>query len=238
MFTDLLMRLIPRRLLGDREISLPWENYEPRERRRELREAARQYHAAEAPVLEKLRAGGLDVESLDDLVHDRVEYREYEPILLEALVEAPNFHVRETIVRALSVPWAKRSVGALLSEFRAPEAPETYRWSIGNAIEVIRPREMTDELVELALDSRYGMGRQMIVEALGRTGDPSVAEPLIELLWDEDVQGHAATALGAVGGAPAIPALLELRLSEREWVRRAADRAITRIEKRLASGGS
>lgn len=229
-----MLRLIPRRLLGEREIALRSENYETREHRRRLDQAARQHGAAEARVLETLRARGLDVSSLYDLLDERVDYREHEGALIEALTETPDFAVREAIVRALTVPWAKRSVGVLLAEFRASGAPELYRWAIGNAIDVIAPGDVTDELGELASDDRYAVSRQGIVEALGRTRDPSVIEPLVELLRDEDVQGHAASALAIVGDPRAIPALEELRSKEREWIRREADGAITRIEKRLS----
>src|SRR5437763_15996610 len=76
--TEWLMRLVPRRLIGSREISLPWDNYSTREHRRELKEAARQYELAEAPIVERLRREGLEIAALDDLVNDRVDYRDHE----------------------------------------------------------------------------------------------------------------------------------------------------------------
>jgi HEAT repeat protein len=234
--SSVLTRLIPRRLIGDRELSLPWENFETRSRRRELREAAERYSGAERPVVETLRAQGLEIASLDDLVYDRVDYRQFERALTDALQGTSDYAVREMLVRALTVPWAKESIRVLLDEFRDPAAPELYRWTVGNALSVIAPRHATAELIELALDERYGMSRQMIVEALGATKDPSVIEPLIRLLRQDDVQGHAAHALAVAGDTSALPALRELEDCNRDWVRREASRAIATITRRSLSG--
>jgi hypothetical protein len=43
------------------------------------------------------------------------------------------------------------------------------RWAIGNALDVVADDQVSDDLIDLAADRRYGTARQMIVLALGKT---------------------------------------------------------------------
>lgn len=61
----------------------------------------------EAAVLDDLASVGYRFASLADLRHSRRRYRSAVPVLLEWLPRISDQLVKEEIVRALSVPWAK-----------------------------------------------------------------------------------------------------------------------------------
>lgn len=83
----------------------------------------------------------------------------------------------------------------------------------------------------VARPKRRGFLRNVAV-ALGNWGDPSAVPPLIGALQDEAplVRGHAAWALGAIGGDAALTALdARLRSEEDDWVREEIHLARDRI---------
>jgi hypothetical protein len=190
---------------------------------------------AEAPVLADLAEAGYRFDSLADLRHSRVRYRAAVPVLLRWLPRATNRDVKEDIVRALSVPWARPAAARpLIEEFRRVDAtvdPEGsgLRWTIGNALEVVGDDSVIDELVGLARDRSYGKARQMVVLGLGKSKDPRAAGVLVELLDDEDVNGQAVKALGKLKAPETRPALEPMLSDPRAWVRREAKKALAKL---------
>jgi HEAT repeat protein len=189
----------------------------------------------EEPVLAALAAAGFAARSLADLRHSGGPYRGAIPVLLEWLPKVTDRKVKEEIVRALSVPWAKPvAAQAMIEEFRHVDASldptgTGLRWTIGNALDVLADDSCFDELVELAQDRRFGRARQMIVLALGRSKNPAAAEVLLGLVDDPDVDGHAVKALGRLK-APVARAVLERKLDDnRAWVRGEARRALAKL---------
>lgn len=189
----------------------------------------------EGPIVADLRAAGLDVDSLGELVNTNLDYRAQLPVLLDWLPRCPEYVVRGMIARALTIPAARRTEAPdlLLREFR--DAPtETYRWVVGNALSVVaRPRD-AGEVVGLFTDPRSGIGRQELARAVARLRPPGALEALVAALDDDDVEAHAVEALGALRDPRAIPHL-EGRTFERAWVARAARSAIRRIERSAAT---
>lgn len=150
----------------------------------------------------------------------------------------PTGESRKTSFERWSVPWAKPlATPALIEAFRvlpASDDPEGtgLRWAIGNALEVLADKSLLDELIEIARDRRYGLARQMVVLGLARPRDERVIPILISLLDDEDVQGHAALALGKLRARDAHVALTSLaEHAPKAWVRKEARSALAKIEK-------
>src|SRR5581483_11882893 len=144
------------------------------------------------PILAELEASGYVVDSLSNLTQSAA-YRGAVPILLKWIPSITNRNVKESVVRALSVPWAKpTAAGPLIAEFR--NMPETenlgLKWTIGNALAVVATDETFDEIVELVRDKRHGRAREMLAMGLGKMKNPRAADVLVELLDDEDVAGH------------------------------------------------
>ena len=189
----------------------------------------------EEPILTELAAVGYATRSLADLRHSGVRYRAAVPVLLAWLPRVTDGKVKEEIVRALTVPWAKpAATGPLIEEFRRVDASADptgtgLRWTIGNALDVLADDSSFDELVDLARDRRYGKARQMVVLGLGKSKRPEAVDVLLGLVNDPDVDGHAVKALGKLK-PPAARAALEGKLGDgRAWVRSEARKALAKL---------
>lgn len=82
---------------------------------------------------------------------------------------------------------------------------------IGNGLGIFAGPSVTDDLIELALDGRYGQARTQIVLALPKTKDERVPEVLLSLQDDPPVSAFAIEALGKmkfIGARSSIEAML------------------------------
>lgn len=132
-------------------------------------------------LVEELRAAGVPVESLSDLVNAKRSYRRAVPVLLDwlqkldAVPAADRPKVHEMLVRSLSVPAARGVAGPVLVEqFRRVDDPSGLgiRWVIANALSVVADDSVFDDLVELARDRSYGRAREMLMLELAQTMHP------------------------------------------------------------------
>lgn len=186
-------------------------------------------------LLAELAEVGFSVASLTELRTSGVRYRAAVPVLLRWLPMVSDREVKEDLVRALSVPWA-RPVAArpLIDEFarvdeRVDPSGTGLRWAIGNALSIVADDSVFDELVHLVEDRSFGKARQMVVVGLGRSKRPEAVPVLIGLLDDEDVSGHAVKALAKLGVEEARPALERMVNDPRSWVRNEAKKALPRL---------
>ena len=166
------------------------------------------------PQISELQELGYPVVSLDTLRQSGSRYSSAIPILLKWLRTIPDLTLKESIVRTLSVPWAKPAAAKpLILEFR--ESPNSansgLKWAIGNALEIVADDSVVDDLIELVHDRRHGKSREMLVCALGNMDDQRAVDVLIGLLDDEEVAGHAIMALGKLK-APKARARIEVFL--------------------------
>jgi HEAT repeat protein len=186
--------------------------------------------AARAPVEEALRAAGLEIDELSDLVNTKVDYRAQVPVLLEQLPRAGHPAVRTMIVRALTTPWARPAAGGLLiEEFERPEGG-AERWVVGNALKVVAGEEHYPDVVRLFRDRRYGRDRRELAGAIARLRQPSSFDVLAEGLADDDVLITAIEALGTLKDPRAVPLLRPHLTHADAHVRREAQRALRKVE--------
>jgi hypothetical protein len=182
------------------------------------------------PVVVELRTTGFPIEHVEDLYQKRFKYPEAVPVLLKWLPRVDDPSLKDQIVRALSVPWA-RSVAAkpLVQEFR--RSPDTWvlRWSIGNALSVVADDSVFDDIVELICNKAYGRAREMLAPALSRMKNPKAVEVLIDCLNDPEVAGHAVGALGKLRAKEAEPHLHRFLTHPKAWIRKEARTALNRI---------
>lgn len=143
----------------------------------------------------------------------RFDYASALPVLLSALPKVVDPAVKEAVVRSLTHRGAKPSAAKpMIGEFKRA-TDFSLGWAIGNALDTVSDESVQDELIELALDRRYGRSRQMIVTRLGRfrRSDRMVAV-LAGLTRDDDVALHGMSALQQMIGAdeaePLISSLL------------------------------
>lgn len=184
-----------------------------------------------APILAELSEAGYRINSLDELRRSGVIYKAAIPILLRWLLKIEDPSMKESLVRCLSVPWAKGiATKAVLSEFhKAPNDADSLRWAIGNAMDVIADLSVGNEILSIVAAQSNGSARQMFVLAVGKLKPENASEVLIPLLEQDEVAGHAAEALGKLGAVEAKDGLERLVKSGRPWVKKAAETALGRI---------
>src|ERR1700722_16818738 len=201
-------------------------------RKREFEEkrqdSVRQHRLIARPVIEDLKKAGYGIKTLDELRTSGTRYESAVPVLLKWLPLISDESVKESIVRTLSVPWAKpTAVMPLIAEFlAAPESADGLKWAIGNALWVVGDDSVFDHLQGLVRDPRHSKARQMIVLSLGKMKDPRVGDTLVELLDDEDVSGHALKALIKYNPQIAGRHLERFVGDWRPWVKKLATKAL------------
>ncbi|MEN6570899.1 MAG: HEAT repeat domain-containing protein [Anaerolineaceae bacterium] len=187
-----------------------------------------------APVLAELTEAGYMIDAVEYLYINKLNYKSAIPILLKWLPLIDNLAVKEAIVRALTVPWAKPiAAPALLAEYHKLENESDIgiKWAIANALEVVADDNSYDQIVNFVQDPRNGSSRQMLTLALGNMKNPHAQNVLLALLDDDQVAGHAIIALGKLRSIKAYDAIEKFTNHPRTWVRKEAKRALTRIEK-------
>jgi len=185
------------------------------------------------PLLTELAAAGFVVSHPQELVKEFPQ-KEVVPILLKWLPRLIRPNTKESVVRALSVPWAKPiATIPLINEFRnAPSSENTgLKWAVGNALEVLANDDVFDDIVELVTNRQHGIARQMPVMALGKMKNPRAADILIGLLDDDDVVAHALAALKKLKAKQAIPYIEKLINHPRALVRKEANLALKKLNK-------
>jgi HEAT repeat protein len=186
------------------------------------------------PVLADLADAGFQLDWVSDLYSKRFFYKDAVPILLKWLPRMENLAVKEDIVRALSVPWAKPvAAPALVAEFHRMrnESNSAIKWAIANALSVVADDSVFEDIVELVQDSHHGQAREMLAISLGNMKDSRAQDVLIILLDDEEVVGHAIIALGKLKSPKAYPFIERFLTHPKAWVRKEAKKALDRIEK-------
>jgi PBS lyase HEAT-like repeat len=195
------------------------------------REAIERTRLAAKPIVSELNRLGFEVSSIDDLYVRKLPYKSAIPYLIRCLSTVTETSVKESIVRALSVPWAKPTAALpLIEEFRKAPSDQisSLKWAIGNALEVVADDKVFDEISALARDKTQGKAREMLVAGLGKMKHPRSTDTLLELLSDEQVEGHALWALRRLKAT--LPrSIIERFLSHRHaWVRKEANRLLAR----------
>jgi hypothetical protein len=190
------------------------------------------YKEASKPVIEELNQAGFNVEWIDDLYNKPIDYRNAIPILIRWLPRIENPMVKEVIVRALSVKWARNTDAAklLVDEYRKAKNIYNLNWAIGNALSVVADDEVLNDIIELIQDKTYGKAREMLAVALGGMKTPTVKPLLIDLLEDEEIAGHVIMSIRKLRVKEAIPALERFKNHPKSWVRREAKKALAKID--------
>ena len=184
------------------------------------------------PVVADLANAGFEVKWISDLYSKKMDYKKAVPVLLKWLPLIENLDVKESIVRALTVPSAKPvAAPELISEFKKANSESTsFKWAIANALAIVADDSVFPEIVRLVLDTRHGKAREMLAVALGNMKDPQAQDILIDLLDDDVVTGHAIMALGKLRSKRAHHKIESYLLHPKPWVRKEAKKALSRID--------
>ena len=201
------------------------------------------------PLLAALEAAGID--TLDFGIFGPASFTTFDferaaPVLVDWLPRVEDPRVKEAMVASLAGQRGARGEGArrLIDEYRRPEHADhfTLRWAIGDAMATLAGPDDADDIIEILRERGGGQARQMFCDALARTRDPRRVDVLIDLIADDDVAGHAISALRGIGrgtlpqpdrARPMLEALLA-RPTATEFARRQARAAL----KKLGSAGA
>jgi HEAT repeat protein len=186
------------------------------------------------PLIDELRAQAYPVDSVADLLNKRMRYPDAIPILVRWLPRVKDPAVKEDIVRALSVPWARPAAASpLIHEFvKAPSDSELgLRWTIANALAVVADDSVFDDVVTLLRNPAYGRAREMLALALANMKTPRAVDVLIAALQDPQLAGHAVKALGRLKSKRAESAIRPFTNHPKAWIRAEAKKALASISK-------
>lgn len=83
-----------------------------------------------------------------------------------------------------------------------------------------------ERLIDIIQNKEHGIARQMIVEALRRIKLTKAIPHFIELLEDEDIDGHIVSELGYYTDYELIDVIKPFLEHEKTWIRNEAKRSI------------
>jgi len=99
---------------------------------------------------------------------------------------------------------------------------------------VVADDSVFDDIVALVKDKRHGRAREMLAVALANMKNPKAVDVLIELLDDEEIAGHALSALRKLAPPEAREAIEPFVNHPKTWARNEAKRALKKIDNKLA----
>jgi HEAT repeat protein len=197
---------------------------------------------AEWPLVTALNDAGVQVKSVWDLVNTKRAYPLAIPVLITHLRYPYPWRIREGIARALTTKIAGNDAyTALVRAFKQlPESQDNnqneFKWALGNAISIVADKNNFDEIVDLVRDKRHGAARDMLVLRLPRLDPHKAVAVLIELLADDEVAGHAVTALPKLKAYEARKAIERLLNHGQPWVRKEAAKALAALGDETVQG--
>lgn len=238
----------------ERTVRTPWWRAQMAEHKRreaeriaadpKLAERVAKAQRASEPILFELRGAGIRVERLQLLpALEADEYKLAEPILLKWLAEVANAPVAMMIASALRRKGASSAVApvvlAQIERWRGssdPQADLVMDW-LAQVLERTSITKVAADVRQMALDPAYGDARIPLTEALGKTRDPESGEALLKLMDDPLIAPYAAKALGRRGDEAGRSKIEGLLSSPEPWVRKEAERALRKLDKKAARPG-
>lgn len=186
-------------------------------------------------ILSELNKNKILIDEFYDLHKSTKQYKEAIPILINCFPIIKTNHMKEVIIRFLSVPWARNTnaIDLMLKEFYNPEIDRSIRWAIGNAIDVLASDKNYDEIEKIIKNDDFGSSRQMVVSCLSRMKKNKNKAILlaIESLPKESLTGHAINVLRKMNAYEAAPYIEKYLTHENSFYRKEAKKAIKKFSK-------
>lgn len=180
-------------------------------------------------LLKEVREKGVDIANIDDLMKIDKRFKDLIPIILKHLEEVDDEGDKEFLVRCLGVKGFVEVTDKLISEFYR-SSNKLYKWAIGNTLYNIMDKNSLGSLLKIAQEKEHGVARQMIVLAIGKMGDEDVIPVLMDLLHDEEVVGHALTALGKFKNTELIPHIEPFINHKVKWISSEAKKILKKLK--------
>ena len=140
------------------------------------------------PLIAALRAAGVSLDSLNDVIQVEKLHPAVVPVLLEHLDREKSDYVRGSMALALAVPeaiigWQRIKV-AFLSDPNPTTDVSRTKWQWALALGAIANDSLLDEVIELLQNPAHGRDRVPLIQVLLRSKDPKAKKVLAELESD------------------------------------------------------
>ncbi|MPM75988.1 hypothetical protein SDC9_122983 [bioreactor metagenome] len=171
---------------------------------------------------------GFKVMNYDDLKAIKRKIKNTIPILLKYLHLLQGNNYTDAILRLLAVKGFNEATENLLEVYNDKNS-KIDKWVVGDTLYSIQDKRFEDKYIEIVSDKGNGDSRQMIVILLGKLRCEKAIPTLINLLKDDDVNGHAIMALGYFKNIELIKYIEPFLNHEKRWVRKESEKAIKKI---------
>lgn len=151
-----------------------------------LHDREAEFRRGEAPVVAELKAAGLRIESMRDLVDIPGSFVTAVPILLAHLPRPYPQAVRVVIALALGDPETNASWPTLVRLYRA-ERDDRVRDALAVALVIAATDDQLDDVMTLAREPQLGASRLRLLSRLEGTADPRARRALMDLRTDPDL---------------------------------------------------
>ncbi|MGN6186677.1 MAG: hypothetical protein ACTHQM_23815, partial [Thermoanaerobaculia bacterium] len=191
----------------------------------------------DATIREALRFASIEINGIYDLVNTSASYEAALPVLAQMLSRTRHPRIKEGLARALTVRTASLYTPQLIRAFENTDAStpqeRSAKWAIGNAISVAARDVDIPKIIALIQNKNHGASRMMLPAALARAKvhRAEAIAALLAALNDEPLIPAAAAALAKLRVKGAIQPLRELANHSDSAIRKAATRAIVRLER-------
>lgn len=202
-----------------------------------INEARRAFAEAAEPVLRDLERAGVNVAGIKELEQQRQHQAAAAPVLLRWLSRVSYFPLQAEIVSVLGKMRGSLVAAGLVAAFEQPDA-DAIRWNLGDAIAKVADDSIFDGVVRLVRESSYGKDREMLALAFARMDRKHAVPVLLQLLDDDVMVAHAASALQKLAPPEARKKLEALKDHPRPLVRSSAAKALAAIDKAEAKAAS
>lgn len=188
----------------------------------------------EKDLIADLKAVGIEVKCVWDLVNTKESYWAAIPVLLEHLSKPYHHRIKEGIIRALGVKDAKgKATPLLIAEYhKIPIKKMDMRWAVGNTVYTTITKADVESILPIVRDKENGFSREPFIVALGKIKSSVAEDVLIELLTDKEVAAYAVNALGKMKSKKALEKIGQLLESPQssQMIKNEAIKAIRKIE--------
>ena len=104
----------------------------------------------EKNLLEEIRATGVEIDDIEELMHMDQNDKDLVPIVVKYIQRFKETNYRELLVRALGVKGFTEATDVLLDEFYKAKNGKSYKWVIGNIISIIADPNIVSEMIEIS----------------------------------------------------------------------------------------
>jgi len=181
-------------------------------------------------LLQEVRDKGVEINSINDLMYINMKHRDLVPILLKHLQEVDDEDDKEFLARCLGIKGFTEVSEPLIQEF-CRSNNRFFKWAIGNTLSIVRDKDSLPKLLKIVQEKEHGTSRQMIVLGLGYYKEDEVKKVLVKLLDDDDVAGHAVSALRRIGDPKMAKYIEPFTTHKMTWIRNEAKKAMQKFEK-------